>query len=250
MTYKALLCDVDGTLVPNLLGGGMLSPGVISAIKKASKKIHVGVATSRPYFMMEGIFKTLRLKGPSVINAGARVIDVTTKKVLWEKRLEEHAISHIHDVAKSLGINLIINNGDEDTSFTKGHVVKDPLVLYAMDLDAVLADTFIDMLNPSPTIVAHKVPAWEKGKITVSITHTAATKQHGIYEVAKLLGIKTHEIIAVGDGQNDFPMLMAAGLKITLQNGVKELKEIADYIAPSVEDDGMVDIIEKFVLKK
>ena len=64
----------------------------------------------------------------------------------------------------------------------------------------------------------------------------------------KNLGINTHEIIGVGDGYNDFPLLMACGLKVAMGNAVEDLKAIADYIAPSVEEDGVADVIDKFIL--
>lgn len=41
---------------------------------------------------------------------------------------------------------------------------------------------------------------------------------------------------------------MACGLKVAMGNAVQDLKEIADYIAPSVDEDGIADVIEKFVL--
>ena len=52
----------------------------------------------------------------------------------------------------------------------------------------------------------------------------------------------------MGDGYNDFPLLMACGLKIAMGNAVPELKAIADFIAPSVEEDGVATVIEKFIL--
>ena len=52
----------------------------------------------------------------------------------------------------------------------------------------------------------------------------------------------------MGDGYNDFPLLMASGLKIAMGNAVPELKEIADFVAPTVEEDGVAVIIEKFIL--
>ena len=66
--------------------------------------------------------------------------------------------------------------------------------------------------------------------------------------VANLLKIKTTEIIGVGDGYNDFPMLLACGLKVAMDNANDDLKAIADYIAPSVDDDGVADVIEKYIL--
>lgn len=41
---------------------------------------------------------------------------------------------------------------------------------------------------------------------------------------------------------------MASGLKVAMGNAVDDLKAIADYIAPSVNEDGIVDVIEKFIL--
>lgn len=100
-----------------------------------------------------------------------------------------------------------------------------------------------------PTIIAQKVPSWTKGFFCIIITHAEATKQHGVFEVAKLLGLQTHDMIGVGDGYNDFPLLLACGLKVAMGNAVPELKEIADYVAPTVENDGVVDIINKFILQ-
>ncbi|MBI5619841.1 HAD hydrolase family protein, partial [Candidatus Gottesmanbacteria bacterium] len=85
---------------------------------------------------------------------------------------------------------------------------------------------------------------------SMEITHTDASKLHGIVEVARHLNIKTEEIIGVGDGYNDFPLLMASGLKIAMGNAVPELKEIADFVAPTVDEDGVATVIEKFILSK
>lgn len=63
------------------------------------------------------------------------------------------------------------------------------------------------------------------------------------------MGISTSEIIGIGDHYNDFPLLMACGFKVAMGNAVPELKAIADYIAPSVENNGLADVLEKFVLK-
>lgn len=41
---------------------------------------------------------------------------------------------------------------------------------------------------------------------------------------------------------------MACGLKVAMGSAVEDLKAIADYIAPSVDEDGVVDVIQKFIL--
>ena len=103
-------------------------------------------------------------------------------------------------------------------------------------------------MSKDSSISVFTVKSWTPGKIDVIVSHPKSTKQHGIFEVAKILNIETHDIIGVGDGYNDFPLLMACGLKVAMGNAVEDLKAIADYIAPSVEDDGVADVIEKFVI--
>jgi len=90
----------------------------------------------------------------------------------------------------------------------------------------------------------HKDP----NKYSFNITHIQATKLHGIEVIQKFMDLKRDEIIGCGDGYNDFPLLMASGLKVAMGNAIDELKEIADYVAPSVEEDGVADVIEKFIL--
>ena len=112
-----------------------------------------------------------------------------------------------------------------------------------------LVDDIIAKISHAPTISVHKIPSWQKGKVDIHVSHIAGTKQHGILQVAKILGINTHEIIGIGDGGNDLPLLMACGLKVAMGNAFEDLKEIADYIAPSVEKDGVAHVIEKFILR-
>lgn len=57
-------------------------------------------------------------------------------------------------------------------------------------------------------------------------------------------------MIGVGDGYNDFPLLMSCGLKIAMGNAIEELKDIADYIAPSVDEDGLAKVIDKYYLNQ
>lgn len=134
-----------------------------------------------------------------------------------------------------------------DQEWAEDYIPKKPFATFMGNLELEIANELEDKLSKIPNISVHKVEPWG-GKFGVVINHALATKQHGIFEVAKLLGIDSHEIIGVGDSYNDFPLLMACGFKVAMGNAVDDLKAIADYIAPSVEEDGIVDVINKFVL--
>lgn len=245
--YKALILDVDGTLIPNKRDG-MPSRKVKEAIAKASKLIHIGVATSRPYFILSHIVDHLKLSGPSIIAGGTQIIDISSKKIIFEKELRIEDAIKIGKLSSALSIQLIVLDNDEDVIFSNKYIPKKPLHLWIHALTTTQADEFTKKLSDISTVAVHKVPSWTKNRFDLCITHAAATKQHAILEVAKLLNIETHAIIGVGDGYNDFPLLMACGLKVAMGNAVPDLKAIADYIAPSVEEDGVVDVIEKFIL--
>lgn len=251
--YKALILDVDGTLIPKKRDGTP-SKRVIEAIAKIRDFIVVGVATSRPYFMLSHITNVLSLSGPSIINGGAQIIDLPSGNIPWEMPLEKKDVVVVSEIINSELAKLKmgefwINSGEEDISYKRGTIPEKALQLYTEGLTPVFADkVFQKLYRVSPTIAVYKVPCWNEGKMDLIITHAEATKQHGIFEVAKILGISTHEIIAVGDGHNDFPLLMACGLKVAMGNAVEDLKAIADYVAPSVEDDGVADVINRFVL--
>ena len=62
------------------------------------------------------------------------------------------------------------------------------------------------------------------------------------------MGCKREEMIACGDGFNDVSMIKYAGLGVAMENAKEQVKEVADFITKSNEDDGVAYVIEKFIL--
>ena len=56
-------------------------------------------------------------------------------------------------------------------------------------------------------------------------------------------------LIACGDSFNDITMIGYAGLGVAMENGEEEVKKVANYIAPSNNDDGVGHVVEEFMLK-
>ena len=54
-------------------------------------------------------------------------------------------------------------------------------------------------------------------------------------------------MVCCGDGFNDLPMIEYAGLGVAMANAPDDLKKLADYIAPSCDEDGLVDVINRFI---
>lgn len=248
MKYKAIIFDIDGTII-KYNRHAIPSKRVTQAIFKASKNLHVGVATSRCYYVAENIIKHLNLSGPSILNGGAQIINFPEKKYLIEQPLNKNDLLQIIKVFRKYGFPIILCDGKtKDTIYRYGSSFGKIFMAYCQGLEDKTAQQVIKDISHIPTISIFTTRSWDKGKVDVLVQHVKATKQHAIFEIAKLLNINTHEIIGVGDGHNDFPLLMACGLKVAMGNAVDELKDIADYIAPPVEKDGVADVIEKFIL--
>ena len=56
------------------------------------------------------------------------------------------------------------------------------------------------------------------------------------------------EMIAIGDGFNDLSMIQYAGLGVAMANAQEVVKENADFITLSNEEDGVAHVVEKFIL--
>ena len=84
----------------------------------------------------------------------------------------------------------------------------------------------------------------------LEITMATADKGNGMIKLAEFLGITREEIMACGDSGNDMAMIVEAGFGVAMENGTDEIKEVANYITVSNEEDGVAKAIEKFVLKK
>ena len=247
--YKALILDVDGTIMPNKRDA-MPNPKITEMITKANKIMHVCLATSRPYNASSHIFEHLKLSDYCIVNGGAQIVDMKTKKFVWEQAIEKTDAKAVCDILQNLmHVPFWLNNGYKDTFIPPDTMPKQVFQIYITGkLTNAIADSHIKKISHIANIASHKVPSWDEGYYDILISHALATKQYGIFEIAKLLHIPTHAIIGVGDGYNDFPLLMACGLKVAMGNADPELKTIADYIAPPVEKDGVADVINKFIL--
>lgn len=245
------MIDCDGTLIASQKDV-LPTARVTEAVKKASKKIHVGIATQRDVDNAVPIIKHLNLSGPSIIAGGAQIIDSNTLKILREELIEIADLLKVIEIMKECkmkngGPFLIQDSVKGDELWTEKYIPRKSTAAFIGNLELEEAVKLERRLSKIVNIAVHKVSPWG-GKFGVVVNAALATKQHGIFEAAKILRIETHEIIGIGDGYNDFPLLMACGLKVAMGNAVDDLKAIADYIAPAVEEDGVADVINKFVL--
>ena len=86
------------------------------------------------------------------------------------------------------------------------------------------------------------------GKYCVEVSNPKADKGMALKWLGEKLGIARDEIMAIGDSGNDRSMIEYAGIGVAMGNAPDALKEIADYVVPSNDEDGAAWAMEHIIL--
>jgi len=248
--YKAIISDIDGTLIETK-NDALPSDKTTLAIRRAVKKgVIFSLATGRPFFMVQYLVEHIGLSSPLITDNGASIVDAKSGKALWEALLSAKETEEILKITRNYPMTRVscdIDNFKNPSTIPAYAKVRK---ISIHDLSPSSAEDLVGNLERNfKDLAVVKAAAFEgKEFFDVYVSNASATKQHAVLKLAKILGINTHEIIGIGDHYNDFPLLMACGLKIAMGDSVEDLKVIADYVAPTVEEDGLADVIEKFIL--
>jgi hypothetical protein len=80
------------------------------------------------------------------------------------------------------------------------------------------------------------------------ITAPGVSKGSALAFLAHRYGIAREETIAAGDNGNDVSMIAWAGLGVAMANATPEAMAVAKWVAPSVGEDGVADLIDRYIL--
>ncbi len=81
----------------------------------------------------------------------------------------------------------------------------------------------------------------------VDVVPIKASKGKALARLLSYLGIDKDNCLSMGDSLNDLDLLKASGIKATVANGIKELKDIADYVSPYPKGEGALDIVKRYL---
>ena len=113
------------------------------------------------------------------------------------------------------------------------------LVIYGEDsvLDRVVSQ--LPLCDPT---------RWNEGG-ALDLVPKGVDKCTGIRAMMDYLSLSRDEVAAVGDNFNDIGMLKMAGLSVCMGNGKPEAKAVSDYVAPHIDEDGLLGAVE-YILSK
>jgi Cof subfamily protein (haloacid dehalogenase superfamily) len=271
MPYRLLALDLDGTTVE---GGQMPTPRVKAAIAAAvAAGVQVIVATGRPYVSARRYAGALGVCTPVICFQGALVKECAgDQRTLFAEAMPAAPFAEVVALAQARRLELNIYTetrifhgptsyspafydlwfgGDTQpvaslaTAFEQVRRAAQPLLKGLFISDERASD---DLTHELQEVVAGRLTVMRSHPLFVEVTSRNASKGNAVAFLADWYGIPQAETIAVGDSGNDVSMVAWAGLGVAVANATPEVHAVADWIAPPVTEEGVVTVIEKFIL--
>ena len=240
---SGLLIDLDGTLIDS---DDRVSPVVATAVKRASKKIPVAVASGREPDEVSHFARMLGLKGPQVCDNGARLIDPLTGRSLYQSPMPEHVSRRLIDSICAAGLTFYAVENGRMVKTKAGFREWVVTIIAANAGDEGTARSTLRKLASDET--TSELSTNPDGTFWyTNFVRAGVDKAHGVRQYANILGLDPRELMAVGDGLNDVSMFSQVGLSVAMGNASDEVKRHARFVVGRLEDDGVAEAVERFV---
>lgn len=275
---KAIVMDVDGTLTNGKKQITEKTKEVL--LKSQSKGIKLILASGRPTTGLIGFAKELEMdknNGLLVSFNGSKVVDCETFEELFNepmsieegKAVLEHMKKFEVRPMVDKGEYMLVNNVFDNKIYARNgqeiNIIEyesrggnyklceiDDLAEYIdYPLNKILTagqpdylkEHYREMMEP----FKDKLSCMFTADFYFEFTAKGIDKAKALETVLKPMGINEDEIISFGDGQNDLSIIKYAGIGVAMENAVDELKEQADEITLSNEDDGIAYSLLKHI---
>ena len=255
---KALFFDIDGTLVS--FQTHRIPQSTVDALTKAKQKgVKIYISTGRPLMIINNLGQIQHLIDGYITTNGARCF-------VGEHVVCQHPIAHI-DVERVIAASkrdhypVIVVGEKHIAVLHASQVVMDVFVkglgVSCLDFQTSMKELEgeeILQLTPfcsaeqevalMPTLDHCTSGRWHSA--FTDITSGDADKGKGLRAMAEYLHLDVSETMAFGDGGNDISIIREAGVGVAMGNAGENVKEIADYVTSSVDDDGIRNALSHF----
>lgn len=270
MDYKLLVLDIDGTATNS---AKEVTPRTRNAVIQLQKKgIPVAIASGRPtpgVAPIAEIFEFDKFGSYTLSYNGARVTNWKTKECIYSKTLPLSLPHRIYQEACHYDVGVYTLTPDE-SAILCGRRIDEYIELESRicGIPIETYDNFPERINYpvnkcmitghpddleriEPLIAEkyiHEANVFRSEGFFLEIMPKNVDKAYCLSKLLKILGLSREEMVCCGDGYNDQSMIQFAGLGVAMANARECVKDVADYITLSNDEDGVAHVIEKFFL--
>lgn len=245
MKYKLLALDMDGTLLND---NHEISPKTVEWIHKAvAAGVHVCFSTGRSFNEAISYGEQLGLSTPMITVNGSEVwrapYDLYHREMM-DKELVRKMIALAKKTSSWFWAYSVEGSYNERNWNDELIETQQWLKFGYTSEDSAIRHQLITELQDMGGLEITNSSPWN-----LEVNPKGINKASGIGVVCKdLLGIEMSEVVAVGDSLNDLAAIQAAGLGVAMGNAQETVKELADVVTASNNEDGIALIIRDYIL--
>lgn len=266
MTIRLVAMDLDDTL---LRDDWTISPRVLKAIQKAQAQgVKMTIATGRMPISTRPYAEQLGLDVPVITYHGAMIQQVLSGDILFRRVIPSALAAEIVEDVADRGVYAQVYIKDrvitpELNDWSREYERISSVRIEEADLSILLAlepegvekillmgeEADLDQLAPLlKQQYGEKVHLAKSKPCFLEMTDGSVNKGVALAALAEHYGIDQSEVMAIGDSFNDLEMINYAGLGVAMGNARPEIRDRADIITTSNEEDGVAEAIERYVL--
>lgn len=266
MTTKALVLDIDGTLTNSKKE---ITPATKAAVQEVMKRGHkVILASGRPTLGMHRYEEELELRrygGYLLSFNGARIVECATGEIIYQKILPQTLIPGLYRFAKQNGCGLITYLGSEVISAfpvdeyielearingLPVRVAEDFLTFVDFDVNKCLMTAAPEKAERFEAQLAERygeyASIYRSEPFFIEIMSQNVDKAASLDRILPVIGVKREDTVCCGDGFNDISMIRYAGVGVAMGNAQQAVRDAADYITATNDEEGLVQVISRF----
>lgn len=268
MNYEMLVLDLDGTLTNSKKEITEPTKKALIEIQEAGKK--VVLASGRPINGVLPLAEELELGrfGSYILSFnGARITQCSTGNLIYNKTIPHEVIEPIYQIAKQYEeVDIITYEGDyiisglrpneyteKEKNINKMHIK--PVENFPEYIDFPVNKLLIpgepsvleEMMDVLKAKFHSLLNIYRSEPFFLEIMPQNIDKAYTLQKLLSSIGMTADQMICCGDGYNDLSMIEYAGLGVAMDNAQPIVKEKADYITRSNDEDGVLYVIEQFM---
>jgi Cof subfamily protein (haloacid dehalogenase superfamily) len=265
MAIKLVAVDMDDTLLDGTLE---VSQRTREAINKAHEQgVSVTIATGRMFSSTLPYALELNIKTPIITYNGGMIRSAFTKEILFHKTIVPEIANQIVAFFHEKGWYL--QSHINDVLYVVEHSEKAKYYEKIAGVQAVpIGEQFYSMSHEPTKMLAiaepHQILEIQKmihaefGKEVYAATsksnylemmHPSVNKGYALELLAQSMKLSRDEVMAIGDSNNDIPMLEYAGLGVAMGNSTDKIKAVAQAVTGHHNEHGVAQAIEEYILK-